>query len=500
MSLFARPSVYKTGRVTRFISLVIGLVCCSSALAFAQGTTPAPPGAPPGDAPGDTGAVPPGITSDIERRLEEIDQRTRITERKLELAQEAAAQKAPVPSVSATESGFGITSPDKIFDVRIHALLQIDARRIFFSDDALLRDRVDSFLLRRVRPILDATLIGLVDLRITPDFGGGTTAIYDAYADIHPTPWLRFRAGKFKPPIGLERLQTDTWVPFIERSMDSNLSSQRDVGLEIWGDVANAALHYELAILNGNPDGSVVDIDNEHAKTYAGRLFLRPFQLGELSRDFGDLGFGVAVETGNEKGSNVAANAWLPTFKSPGQQAIYSYVSTTPDLTAFASHHHTRWNPQLYYYVGPFGLLAEYVHEYQHLGRGSSFDAGAVNNKAGHATASWVIGGIETYDGPKQVKPVNWATKDLGALELAVRLGWLDLDNLGFLNTPFADPSKSVTEAKNWGVSVNWWLTRGTKVAATWEQTTFTGGAGTVKAVADRATEKVGFARFQVAF
>jgi phosphate-selective porin OprO/OprP len=476
-------------------------VCCSSVLAFAQGsptTTPAPEGSPPGDAPG-TSAAPTGITSDIERRLEELDQRTRITERKLELAQEAAAQKPPVPSVSATESGFGITSPDKFFDVRLHALLQIDARRIFFSDDALLRDKVDTFLLRRVRPILDATLIGLVDLRITPDFGMGTTAIYDAYADIHPTPWLRFRAGKFKPPIGLERLQTDTWVPFIERSMDSNLSSQRDTGLEIWGDIANAAVHYELAILNGNPDGSLVDIDDEHAKTYAGRLFLRPFQLGELSRDFGDLGFGVAVETGNEKGSNVATNAWLPTFKSPGQQTIYSYISTDPNVV-FAQHHHTRWNPQLYYYVGPFGLLAEYVHEYQQLGKGSSTDAGAVNNRAGHVTASWVIGGIETYDGPKQVKPVNWATKDLGALEIAARFGWLDLDNLGFVSSAFADPSKSISEAKNWGLSLNWWLIRGTKIAATWEQTTFTGGAGTAKAVANRATGKVGFARVQVAF
>ncbi|HVX93628.1 MAG TPA: porin [Polyangia bacterium] len=478
-------------------------MCCGSALAFAQGSTtaPAPEGAPPADAPGST-AAPTGITSDIERRLEEIDQRTRITERKLELAQQAAAQKPPQPSLAAAESGFGITSPDKFFDVRLHALLQIDARRTFFSDDALLRDKVDTFLLRRVRPILDATLIGLVDLRITPDFGGGTTAIYDAYADIHPTPWLRFRAGKFKPPIGLERLQTDTWVPFIERSMDSNLSSQRDIGLEIWGDVANAAVHYELAILNGTPDGSIVDVDNEHAKTYAGRLFLRPFQFGESSREFGDLGFGVAVETGNEKGSNAASNTWLPTFKSPGQQTIYTYVSSATDLnvTAFASHHHTRWNPQLYYYVGPFGLLAEYVHEYQQLGKGSSFDAGAVNNKAGHVTASWVLGGVETYDGPKQVKPVNWATKDLGALEIAARFGWLDLDDLGFVSSAFADPSKSISGAKNWGLAVNWWLLRGTKIAATWEQTTFTGGAGTTKAVADRATEKVGFARVQVAF
>ena len=50
-----------------------------------------------------------------------------------------------------------------------------------------------------------------------PDFGNNTVALLDAYADLHPRPWLRLRVGKFKPPIGLERLQTDAYVPLPER-------------------------------------------------------------------------------------------------------------------------------------------------------------------------------------------------------------------------------------------------------------------------------------------
>jgi phosphate-selective porin OprO/OprP len=500
MSLSARPSVYKVGRVTSLTGLIVGLMSLCPALVHAQAaeTPPAPPAEP---AATPVAAPPPAISPEVAARLDEIDQRSRIVERKLELAQEAAAQKAPSPTVSADEKGFGISSSDKAFELKIHALLQIDGRRIFGSDDAALRDRVDTFLVRRARPILEATVLGLVDLRITPDFGNNTTALYDAYADVHPTPWLRLRAGKFKPPIGLERLQADQYVPFIERGLDSNLSAQRDIGVQLWGDVANAALHYDISIFNGVPDGTLTDLDDEHAKTYAGRLFLRPFQLGDL-REFGDLGFGAAVESGNEKGSTVitagaASNTWLPTFKSAAQQTIFTYASsgTDPTLTVFSNGRHTRVNPQLYYYVGPFGLLAEWVYERQGVTKGGV--NGEITNQAGHVAASFVIGGDETYDGPKVKKVANWATKDLGALEIAGRFGWLHVGD----NAPvYADLSKSVTEGKAWSVAVNWWLNRNVRVGGAYEYTTFTDGAGTSKVLANRAAEKAGFARLQVSF
>jgi phosphate-selective porin OprO/OprP len=496
MFMSARSLVYKIGRVT----ILSGLLGFPS-IAFAQ---EAPSASTEAATP--TAAPPPAesaLSPELARRLDELDQRARITDRKLELAQEAAAQKPPVDGVSADERGFVIKSGDKAFEIRLHGHIQLDARRAFGTTDYALQDK-DTFLVRRARLIFESTAIGLVDFRIMPDFGNNTTALYDAYLDAHPAPWLRLRAGKFKPPIGLERLQADNNLVFIERALDSNLSAQRDVGLELWGDIANAAVHYELAILNGNPDGTLNDLDDEHAKTYAGRLFLRPFQLGGL-RWLGDLGVGLAVETGNEKGSSTltsgaATNAWLPTFKSEGQNTIYSYVTSATDTNqvVFASHRHTRVNPQLYYYNGPVGLLAEWVHEYQELDKGGA--GGAVNHHAGHVTASWVIGGDNGFDGVRPATPADWKRKDIGAVELAFRFNWIDFDDLGFKANTFADQTKSVTAAKGFGVGVNWWLSRNIKVSGTWEQTSFTGGAGTSQAIANRPTEKEGFARFQLAF
>jgi phosphate-selective porin OprO/OprP len=481
-------------------------MCCRAVVASAQeaapadaAPTPAAPATPATpEAPPPTG----GVSPELERRLDELEQRTRITERRLELEREAAAQKPPGPRVITGERGFVIGDFDRLFELKVQGLLQVDGRHLFDTEDIALQDKTDTFLIRRARLYLDATVLGLVDVRVMPDFGNGATALYDAYADIHPTQWLRLRAGKFKPPIGLERLQTDAYVPMPERALDSNLSAQRDVGLEIWGDVANAAVHYELAWLNGNPDGTINDVDNEQAKSYGARLFLRPFQLGEL-HTLGDLGFGFAFLTGIEQGTSTvangsASNTWLPTFKSVSQNQIFTYIvsTTDPTLTVFAKGHHTRINPQLYYYLGPFGFLAEYVHEYQQVA--TATHQGSLNNQAAHGTLSWVIGGENTYDGVRPKNPLNWTTKDFGALELVARYGWLQVDNLAFPD--YADPTKSVSQAQEWSLGINWWLNRNVKLYAFGGRTTFEKGAGKLTMVTDRPTEYVGIARVQVAF
>ncbi|HEX4405988.1 MAG TPA: porin [Polyangia bacterium] len=492
-SLSARSSVYKIGGLT----ILYGLLLCP-ARAHAQDA--APLGAPPADAtPALTPAVAPAtISPEVAKRLDELEARAQADEAKL-----AALQVAPSSDAHVTtgQRGFTIGNTSRDFELKLQGLVQADGRRIFGSDDPVLRDKTDTFLVRRARLYFDATVLGLVDARIMPDFGNNTTALLDAYADIHPTAWLRLRAGKFKPPVGLERLQTDAYVTLPERALDSNLSAQRDVGAELWGDIANAAIHYELAWLNGNPDGGLQDVDDEHAKTYGGRLFLRPFQLGDL-RPFGDLGFGLAAESGNEKGSNAvtsgaAANTWLPSFKSYSQNAIFTYASSGTDATqtAYASHHHTRINPQLYYYFGPVGLLAEWVHEYQQIQRGALL--GAVNNQAGHVTVSYAIGGDNSYEGVRPHAPVNLTTKELGALELVVRYGWLDLDDLAFKNKFYADNTKSVSEAKEWTFGANWWLNRNAKLYASYGHTSFVQGAA---GAANRPTENVGIARVQMAF
>src|SRR5262249_24086794 len=113
----------------------------------------------------------------------------------------AEVAKNGAPEVSAGAQGFVLKSPG--FTIKLGGHLQAHYR-VYVGDE-----QKNNFLLRRARPILSGTVIELVDFQLMPDFGQGTTVLFDAYLDAHPFPWLRLRTGKFKPPIGLERLQSD---------------------------------------------------------------------------------------------------------------------------------------------------------------------------------------------------------------------------------------------------------------------------------------------------
>ena len=485
MGPFVRLSVYKIGRITMLIG--VGLV---SAQAQAQDVTGTPPAPATASTPGMVPVAPvaaPAPNPAVQGRIDALEQRTQLLESKLAAAAAAPPQLKSTTTFQTDEGGFAITSADRQYQIRFKGVLQVDGRRIF--DNAPLQNSVDTFIGRRARPIIAGTLLGLTDFMLVPDFGNNAVALYDAYADTHPFPWLRLRVGKFKGPVGLERLQSDTDIVFVERALPQNLSPQREVGVELWGDIAGGFVHYEAGVFNGNPDNGNNDIDSDHAKTFEGRLILQPFTLPSL-HGLGRLLVGIAGSRGNELGT--AANPWLGAFKSFSQSTIFSYLSSSTANTVFAKGRHTRVNPQLYYYFGPFGLLAEWVHEYQQLA--NSVGSGAVNNSAGNVLASFVIGGDETYEGVKPHHSLDLASGGYGALEIGVRYNWLDIDPAAFPSA--ANPQTSVNRARALGVALAWQMSRNLRAAADYEQTWFDGGAKT----GSRTTEKMGIARFQVAF
>ncbi len=470
MRFFAPKSVYKIAGVN--ILIAGGLLAGPPARAQ-ESAAPTPP----------TPADPA-----LQARIEALEQKTAALQQSLGRAEAEASAPRSTTTFQTDEGGFAVTSADRQYQVRFKGLLQIDGRRIF--GDEALGNSVDTFLVRRARPILAGTVFGLTDFYLSPDFGNSSVVVIDAYLDTHPFPWLRFRAGKFKGPVGLERLQADQDVTFIERALDSNLSSQREVGLELWGDLAGGLARYEAGVFNGNPDNGINDIDSDHAKSFAGRIFLQPFDTDGL-RAFGRLGLGIAASTGNEKGS--ATNSWLGNFKSPSQSTIFSYLTAPAAATVWSQGRHTRVNPQLYYYLGPFGLLAEWVREHQGLANAAG--TAALNNSAGHVTASFVVGGDASYEGVKPHHALDVASGGLGALEIGLRYHWLDVDGAAFPTA--ADPTKSVNRARGAGLALNWQLSRNLKAGADFDETRFEGGA---QGTASRHTEKVGIGRFQLAF
>jgi phosphate-selective porin OprO/OprP len=394
------------------------------------------------------------------------------------------AQDTPAPAQPAAgRDGFTWKSADGAFVLKLRGYVQLDGR---FFDGAAASD---TFLVRRARPILEGTAFQIFDFRVMPDFGGGVTLLQDGYVEARFLPALRLRAGKFKPPVGLERLQSATDLLFVERGMPTNLVPNRDVGVQLAGDVANARLQYAVGLFNGVPDGGSGDSDNNDAKDVAARVFTQPFAGG--GGVAADLGFGVAVSFGDQTGAVAAPN--LPSFRTAGQLVFFSYRSDgTAAGTSVADGGRTRVSPQAFFYRGHLGILAEYVQSKQEVRRGST--RAELTNHAWQTSISWVLGGKASYRGVAPAKPFAGPGSGPGAFELAARYSRLEVDKDAF--PTFASPASAAREAPGLGLGVNWWANRNARLMVSFEKTTFDGGAS----AGDRPDEKVLLTRFQVGF
>jgi len=491
-------------------ALGVLLALVSPGKAFAQGQAPSEVAAPAaGGIQADAGTVaaaPSGLSTAQQSQIDEATQQARIASRKVELLEEQLAARAKEPPASsADERGFAIRSADKSYALKFHTLLQTDSR--WFLQNGALSDKADTFLIRRFRPSMDGTVLGFVNFKFTPDFAGGSVAVFDAFADVGPFPWLHLMAGKFKSPLGLERLQSDADLAFIERALTQNLTPQRDVGVALWGEILGGFVAYHAGIYNGNADGTNTDVDANHAKDFVGRLLIQPFKLEGLGAA-GDLGLHFAASTGNRLG--LATNAQLPSYKSGGQNTIFAYSAPTGDATGistpFAHLRQTRINPGLFYYYGPVGVLGEFVWSKQGIQKGNTI--AALKHQAAHATVSFVIGGRAGYNGATPNQNLDLKKGTWGALEIAARWNTLKIDGATFGST--ADPSqlvvsdltKNVSKAQAFAGGVNYLASRAVKLAVDFEQTRFTGGqvAADKKTVVNRTTENVLIGRLQLNF
>jgi phosphate-selective porin OprO/OprP len=442
-----------------------------------------------------TAAVPPSDTAklvdELAARIDELDQQLRVLQRKLEIEKEQAADKAKVtPTVVAGREGYAVRSADGDFQLKVRGYVQADSR---FVGDGDGTSGPTNFVLRRVRPVLEATAFTLFDFKLMPDFAGGTTVLQDAYADLKFVPWLKVRAGKFKGPFGLERLESATELTFVERGAPTNIAPNRDLGVMAFGDLASEHIAYQVGIFNGVVDGGSTDTDDRSGKDFEGRVFLLPFKTSN-SDTFKQLGVGVAATDGSQRGALTQPN--LPTYKTAAQQTSFRYRSDgTADGTSLADGRHWRVGPQAYYYVGSVGFLTEYYVSSQRVRRGTT--RADVQATAWQVSGQWALTGErESYRGivsPR--RNFDRSNGGWGGFELTVRFSQLVVDDSAF---PFyANPSVAAKTANDSVVGVNWFLNRFVKLTGQYENITFDGGAPNG---GDRTAERGVFTRVQFAF
>jgi phosphate-selective porin OprO/OprP len=428
------------------------------------------------------------------------------------------------PTVVANEKdGIGFKSSDGEFSIKLHGLVQVDNRSIDADSTAAA---TDGWMIRKARPWIEGSLFGWIDYRLTPEFATttanvanssngttvsgrstlGTPEVIDAYFDAKFKPWFKVRVGKFKPFVGLARLQSDVDGKFLEQSfVTANLLPQRDVGASIFGDLLEGKVNYALGYSNGVIDGGdqSVALDNNNDKELTARVFAQPFK-GDGSLLAG-LGLGLAGTQINQAGTTTSTQ--LPAYKSFSQLNFFSY-----NTNAFADGKRTRFAPQAYYYYGPFGVMAEYAREDQAVTRGSNHET--LTHNAWQTTFSYLLTGEEaSYAGVKPRHAFKPNGEGWGAWELVARYSEMNLDRDTFTGintaTRFANISTAAKSAQAWGVGVNWYLNNYTRFALDYENTSFEGGGagstvsattGAITKLVDRQDEHAMIGRLQVSF
>lgn len=513
--------------------------------------------------------------------VQELDQRIRVLDRKSELAAETLdARKKDAPIVKASEDGFGLQSADGQNVIKLRGLLQTDYRR-FGSGANEVRNRTDArggslnpvtgfhdandtWLARRLRPTIEGTVLGKYDFRITSEFAGGSASVVDAYIDARFNQALKVRIGKYKPFVGLERLQSGGDIKFVERSyVSNNILPNRDLGIAAYGEVLDSRLNYAFGLNNGVVDGGNISTGAAFngKKEFTGRLFATPFK--DSNTLLAGLSFGLGATYTNATGEKnlnftdtTAADGTrngLPAYVTEGQQVFFRYSPA-----AIADGKHFRLAPQASYYLGSLGVIAEYARVAQgvSLAGGGSVAAGGaglnalsaavssvlpgskktLSHNAWEIAASYLVTGEEASS--KGVRPKRNFDLDQGgwgAWELVGRYGEFNVDGNTFNNaggilarqtsadtTPalaeaYADPTLSARRAKTWTAGVNWYLSSNAKIVLNYAQTSFDGGATSGAAfnsitgasnnynaatnrVANRPNERVLLARFQLSF
>lgn len=434
--------------------------------------------APPSDTPADTSSLTPDAR--IARLEQELDTLKRQRELDQELADKAAAK---TPVVALGKKGLSFTSADGKYAFGLNAQVNIDAHS-FSNDGGALRDGV---VVRLVRPTFTGKA-GNASFRFTPELGGSSStsaSIVDAYIEYKFSSAVQFRGGKFKSPLGLERLQSDADVIWTERGHSTNLVPNRDIGYQIFGTLFDNALEYQVGLFNGATDGVNLNNDLDNQKDVAYRVFAQPF-LNSSAVFLQGFGIGYAGSDGKHLGD--ATNTQLGSYKTPGQQTFFKYATGV-----YSNGKETRSNPQAWFYFNNFGVLADYVTVKQAVA--SPTATAELENKALDVSASWVITGesVSYKGGVKPARPFNPKNGAWGAFELTARYGYTEIDQDAFTGG-FASASSSAQKATSTGFGIGWYWSENLKLLADFDSTEFDGGAA---GGADRRKEAFASGRIQ---
>lgn len=359
--------------------------------------------------------------------------------------------------------GVHLLDKNERIQISLRGQVQLDSQT-FIRDEGELNN---TFNIRRARMTLLMRLFDFVDINITPSWDEGNAGLVDAFMLFHFMPELQLMAGRFRSPFGLERLRTGANLSFIERGWQSELSHNRDIGVQLLGSIINQSVSYHLAWVDGGTDGSRLSYRPGESKKMVSRIFIQPFHQLQ-SPWINGLGVGAAFSLGWVDGS--ADNLLMPQYLSPGRQEVFETRPTT-----YADGLQRRWNLQGYYYAYRFGLLGEYTSAFQKVSNTQNAHDGLTHQAWNVSATFFLTDDLATFDMPSPKRPLDLSKGQWGAIELAFRWSMLILDENTFPD--FADASEVIRGAESFTAGINWYFNPFIKFMVNYAYSDFANGS-----------------------
>lgn len=343
-------------------------------------------------------------------------------------------------------------------------------------DAAHARDLKNGTVFRRARIGLDGTAFGDWDYRILLDFGGSgvenTGQFYEAWLQYNGLAPARIRVGEFPPSLGLDDQASTNGMPFLERSVISDLARGLAGGdTRIAGQLFGYGDHWlAAAAVTGRTVGTLsTGTASPAAQTFGDQLGF----TGRLAgTPFHQDGFLVHVGV---NGSYVDRPA------NTGGPGTNGAIPTSAETIAFANTPEIRVDGTKLINTGSIPARhatqvgAEFAAQHSNLLLQAEYDRLGVQRSDGlpdphfdgyYVSASWLITGetrrynntTAAFDAPSIAHPFDWRGGGWGAWELAARYSDADLNyDAGVANTAQSASGIRGGDETNLSVGVNWY-------------------------------------------
>ena len=376
---------------------------------------------------------------EIEPTEEALQKRIEILEGRIEKIDAATAEtpeKSPATLRAFWKEGLRLETDDGKFKFKIGGRTAIDAA--WFSDDRELQQAFgqaeDGFKFRRNYLFMSGQIHDWVEFKSEYEFVDEKVSHEEVYIGFTNIPYLgRIRFGNIDEPFGLELRTSNRHTTFMERGLTHTLVPGTNTGVVIKNLILDDRLFFGFGV---NRESDWDDYN------FTGRLVAIPINSDDGTRL---LHLGVA-------GSHRNQNKTMSYNSRPESNvSIFKYVDTG-DIPV---ENEDILGLEFAWVHGPLSLQSEYIFTNVSIQEGGDADF-----SAWYAFAAYSITGESrfyelgsaTFDRPRVNK--NFREGGIGALELAVRISGIDLED-GVVN---GGKERDIT------VGLNWYFNRNAKL------------------------------------